>query len=141
MWGDSRPTNRMVGGPLGSGRQYWSWIHLHDWVALVAWLAESARQPVADATAGPRVSAYNATAPHPVTNAEFTSALGRAMGRPAVMPAPAFALRLALGEMADSLLLVGQRALPTKAQRHGFTFAFPTVEAALQDLYRGRAAA
>jgi NAD dependent epimerase/dehydratase family enzyme len=76
------------------------------------------------------------TGPQPVTNAEFSRALGRAMGRPSRLPAPAFALRLALGEMADALLLGGQRVLPEKAQRHGFTFRFGTVEAALEDMYR-----
>lgn len=125
------PFRFFAGGPVGSGRQYMPWIHLADWVRMVDWIVAT----------GAVAGAINVTGPSPVTNAEFTSALGRAMGRPAVMPAPAFALRLALGEMADALLLVGQRALPAKAQRHGFTFAFPTVDAALQDLYRGRAAA
>ena len=73
----------------------------------------------------------NATAPTPVTNAEFARALGRAMHRPAFMPAPAFALRLLLGEMADALLLSGQRAVPTLAQQAGFTFAYPELDAAL----------
>jgi NAD dependent epimerase/dehydratase family enzyme len=76
--------------------------------------------------------AVNATAPNPVTNAVFAKALGRVMHRPAFMPAPAFALRLLLGEMADGLLLAGQRAVPAKADRLGFTFTYTEVEAALR---------
>jgi uncharacterized protein (TIGR01777 family) len=128
-----------VGGPLGSGRQYWSWIHLHDWVALVAWLAESARQPVADATAGPRVSAYNATAPHPVTNAEFARTLGRVLHRPALLPAPGFALRIVLGEFSQ-FLTTGARVLPARAEREGFSFRYPHLEGALKELLARRAA-
>src|SRR5262245_36503343 len=94
-----------AGGPLGSGRQYWPWIHRTDWVSLVVWALDTA------GVGGP----VNATAPTPVTNAEFTRALARALHRPAFMPAPAFALRLLLGEMADALLLSGQRAVPAKA--------------------------
>jgi NAD dependent epimerase/dehydratase family enzyme len=78
----------------------------------------------------------NATAPRPVTNADFARALGRAMHRPALMPAPAFALRLMLGEMADALLLSGQRAVPRRAERGGFTFAYPRLEDALQAIFR-----
>lgn len=113
-----------AGGPLGSGRQYWPWIHLHDWVALVRFVIGT------PAATGP----LNLTAPNPVTNAAFTKALGRAMRRPAFMPAPAFALRLVLGEMADALLLSGQRAVPAKAERLGFVFAYRHVGDALQSL-------
>ena len=113
------------GGPVGSGRQYWPWIHRDDWVGLVLWAA-----------ANPAVSgAVNATAPNPVTNKDFAASLGRAMHRPSFMPAPAFALRLLLGEMADALLLSGQRALPAVAQRLGFTFTFANVDAALNDIF------
>jgi hypothetical protein len=77
----------------------------------------------------------NVAGPSPVTNAEFSRALGRAMRRPAFVRAPAFALRLALGEMADELLLGGQRALPAKAQHLGFQFRFPTVDEALRNIY------
>ncbi len=114
-----------VGGPVGSGRQYWPWIHREDWVALVRWTIENA------AAAGP----INATAPHPVTNAAFAKALGRAMHRPAILPAPGFALRLLLGEMADALLLSGQRAVPAKATRGGFQFKYGTVDEALAALF------
>jgi uncharacterized protein (TIGR01777 family) len=113
------------GGRVGSGRQYMSWIHLADWVEMVRWAL------VTEDVAGP----LNVTAPSPVTNAEFSRALGRAMNRPAVLPAPAFALRLGLGEMADALLLGGQRGLPAKAERRGFAFRFATIDAALRDIY------
>jgi uncharacterized protein (TIGR01777 family) len=110
-----------LGGPLGSGRQYWPWIHLKDWVDLVRFVIAT---PAAS-------GAINATGPNPVTNAEFTKVLGRAMHRPAFMPAPGFALRLALGEMADALVLSGQRAVPAKAERLGFVFSYPRVDQAL----------
>ena len=102
-----------IGGPVGSGRQYWPWIHRQDWVDLVCWAIR------ASGAVGP----LNASAPNPVTNAEFSRALGRALHRPAFMPAPAFALRLLLGEMADGLLLAGQRAVPAAAERLGFRFS------------------
>ncbi len=114
-----------AGGPVGSGRQYWPWIHRDDWIALVRWAIQT---PAATA-------AVNATAPNPVTNADFARALGRAMRRPAFMPAPAFALRLMLGEMADALLLSGQRAVPAKAERLGFTFRYPQLDQALGAIF------
>ena len=105
----------------GSGRQYWPWIHRDDWIALVRWAMDT-----------PAVSgALNATAPHPVTNAVFARALGRALHRPAFMPAPGFALKLLLGEMADALLLSGQNAVPAKATRIGFQFHYSDVDEAL----------
>ena len=115
-----------AGGPLGSGRQYWPWIHRDDWTALVEWAIGAAGA----------TGAVNATAPNPVTNREFARALGRALHRPAFVPAPAFALRLALGEMADALLLSGQRAVPARAERLGFSFRYPTVDAALAGIFR-----
>ena len=114
-----------AGGPVGSGRQYWPWIHRDDWVALVRW-----------AIATPAASgAINATGPHPVPNAEFARALGRAMHRPAFMPAPGFALKLLLGEMAEALLLSGQNAVPAKALRDGFQFRYNTVDEALGAIF------
>ena len=114
-----------AGGPVGSGRQYWPWIHRDDWIALVRWAIAT------PAAAG----AVNATAPQPVTNAEFARALGRAMHRPAFMPAPGFALRLMLGEMAGALLLSGQNAIPVKATRAGFQFKYANVDQALRALF------
>jgi len=117
-----------AGGPVGSGRQYWPWIHRDDWIALVRWAIQT--RDAADA--------LNATAPNPVTNAEFARALGRAMHRPAFMPAPAFALRLMLGEMADALLLSGQRAVPARAERLGFGFRYPRLDEALGAIFNPR---
>ncbi len=114
-----------AGGPLGSGRQHWPWIHRTDWIALVRWAIDTS-----SASGG-----INATAPHPVTNADFTRALGRALHRPAFLPAPAFALRLALGEMADALLLSGQNAVPAKAERLGFRFQYSNLDAALAAIF------
>jgi uncharacterized protein (TIGR01777 family) len=114
-----------VGGPVGSGRQYWPWIHRQDWVDVVRW---AMRTPDSGA-------AINVTAPNPVTNAEFARALGRAMHRPAFLPAPAFALRLLLGEMADALVLSGQRAVPRRAERGGFTFTYRTLDDALHAIF------
>ena len=114
-----------LGGPVGSGRQYWPWIHRADWVSLIQW---AIRTPGA-------AGALNGTAPAPVSNAEFARALGRAIHRPAIMPAPGFALRLLLGEMADSLLLSGQRAIPARPQRLGFAFRYPKVDQALGALF------
>jgi len=119
------PFKFFVGGPVGTGHQYWPWIHRDDWLALVRW-----------SIATPSVTgALNATAPNPVTNAEFARALGRALHRPAFMPAPAFALRLMLGEMADGLLLSGQRAVPAKATGTGFTFKYSHVDDALGAIF------
>jgi uncharacterized protein (TIGR01777 family) len=118
------PFQMFVGGPLGTGTQYMPWIHKDDWVRLVSWIvtAEGARGPV------------NATSPGPVTNAEFSKALGRVLKRPSLLPAPAFALRFALGEMADALLLSGQRALPVRATDLGFTFRYSNIDEALANV-------
>lgn len=124
----SLPFKLFAGGPVGSGHQWWSWIHLDDWVSMTAWAL------VTGSVAGP----INLTAPAPVTNRVFAAALGRSLRRPALLPAPGFALRLALGEMADALILNGQRVLPARAQALGFQFRFDTVEAALDDINRAR---
>ena len=120
------PFHLFAGGPMGSGRQWWSWIHVADWVGLVRWAIATAD------VAGP----VNLTAPQPVTNREFTKTLGRVLGRPALLPAPGFALRALLGEMADALILGGQRVRPQRALEAGYAFRFPALEAALRELYR-----
>jgi hypothetical protein len=113
-----------LGGPFGSGRQHMPWIHLDDWVALVMWLATGAAHAR---------GAFNGTASVPVTNRVFALALGRALSRPAILPVPALALRLLLGEFAVSLLS-GQRAIPARAEEMGFTFRFREIDEALEDL-------
>lgn len=115
-----------LGGRLGDGRQWMPWIHLED--------VARAFRSLLEAPAGSLAPAYNLTAPAPATNAEFTRALGRALRRPTPFPAPGFALRLALGEMAEALLLSGQRAVPKRLLDSGFDFRHPALEAALEHL-------
>jgi hypothetical protein len=119
------PFRFFVGGPVGSGRQYLSWIHRHDWVSMVTWALTNT------AVSGP----LNVTAPHPATNREFTRTLGRAMRRPTLMPVPEFVLRAILGEMAD-VVVHGQRVLPAKAHELGFVFSYPVLEVALRAIYQ-----
>lgn len=112
-----------AGGRLGSGRQWFTWIHTDDAVRAIRHLTEN------EAAQG----VYNVAAPDPVTNAEFTRVLGRVMGRPSLLPVPAFALKLMLGEV-STLVLEGRRVSVDKLQALGFTFRFPTLAAALRDL-------
>ena len=112
-----------AGGPMGSGSQWMSWVDREDVLRMIEWsIDHSTAQGV-----------YNVTAPNPVRNRDFARALGRALHRPAFMPTPAFALRLALGrEMADEMLLGGQRVVPARAAAEGFTFAYAELDAALK---------
>jgi uncharacterized protein len=113
-----------AGGRLGSGRQYFAWIHRLDWIEMVRWIVDT-----------PSLSgAINATAPHPVTNAHFTRALRRVLHRPALFPVPGFMLRAVVGEMADALL-TGQRVFPARAQEAGFHFRYPEIEIALRGIF------
>jgi uncharacterized protein (TIGR01777 family) len=112
-----------AGGHLGSGRQWMSWIHLDDLTALIEFALDN------PGLRGP----LNATAPHPLTNTEFTHTLGAALHRPAVLPVPAFALKLKFGEMA-SVLLDSQRAIPEALQAAGFQFRYPDLGPALASL-------
>ncbi len=117
------PFKLCVGGVLGNGRQWMSWIALDDLVAVL-------ERAITDAQ---MEGAYNTVAPEPVTNREFTKALGAALGRPTVLPAPAFALRLLLGrEMADNLLLGSTRVVPERLQELGHEFAHSDIESALR---------
>jgi uncharacterized protein len=113
-----------VGGRLGSGEQYMSWIHIEDQVGLLLHALADER------IEGP----LNCVSPNPVTNAEFTKILARVLRRPALFPVPATALRLAVGEMAQPLLLEGQRTFPRKALDTGFSFRFPALRNALSHL-------
>ena len=111
-----------LGGPLGAGRQWWSFIALDDLLYLIQHVLMN------DGVRGP----VNATSPEPVTNAEFTKVLGRVLNRPAFIPAPRFALELALGEMTGPLLLASARVNPEKLLDSGFVFSYPTLESALR---------
>jgi len=117
------PARLGLGGPLGSGRQWWSWVTIDDVVAAYAFAIAT------PALAG----AANLATPQPVRQAELAHVLGRVLGRPAFLPAPAFALRLLLGRgMADSLLLASARMVPARLTAAGFRFRFETLEPALR---------
>jgi uncharacterized protein (TIGR01777 family) len=117
------PFRLMAGGRLGSGRQWFPWIHIADEVGAIRFLLEreDARGP------------FNLSAPRPLTNRDFSRALGKTLHRPSLAPAPGFALRLVLGEMAD-MLLYGQRAVPQRLLEHGYAFRYPEALGALRDL-------
>jgi uncharacterized protein (TIGR01777 family) len=110
-----------VGGPVGNGRQWWSWTSLADVVSAY-------ERVLASDMAGP----VNLASPNPVTSGQFAKALGRALGRPAVLPAPAFAVKMLFGEKGEEVLLFGQRALPARLLDAGFTFSAPTIDVALE---------
>jgi uncharacterized protein (TIGR01777 family) len=117
------PFRMGVGGPVGNGKQWLSWIHQDDLAGLFLFALDNA------AATGP----INGTAPQPVTNRDFSRALGRALHRPAFLPTPGFGLRLLLGEVAE-LVTKGQRVLPKRALALGFNYRFPTLDEALKDL-------
>ncbi|HTK94955.1 MAG TPA: TIGR01777 family oxidoreductase [Terriglobales bacterium] len=116
-----------LGGKVGSGRQYWSWVALDDVVGAVRHALGN------EALRGP----LNVVAPQPARNAEFTQALGRALHRPTVFPMPAFAARLALGEMGEALLLSSQKVDATNLAASGYNFKYPQLEHALAAILRG----
>ena len=117
------PFRLFVGGPMGSGDQWYSWIHLQDQVRALRFLIETEEAS----------GAYNLTAPDAMTNGDLAKLIGQIMGRPAFIPVPGIAMRTAFGEVAD-VVLKGQRALPQRLLDLGFQFQFPAAEAALKDL-------
>src|SRR5450631_1082635 len=110
-----------LGGPVGGGRQWWSWIHIDDVTGLIGFALEhpEVRGPI------------NAVAPHAVRQREFAQALGHVLGRPTMLPTPGFALKLAMGE-SSSIALSGQHVIPRAAMKAGYTFVYPDVEPALR---------
>ncbi len=118
------PFKLFAGGPIGGGKQPFPWIHIEDEVRAILWLVEQGGS-------GP----YNLSGPHPLSNAEFSKALGKAMRRPSIMPVPAFALKTLFGEM-STVVLEGQRAVPHRLLAEGFQFRYPDAEAALRDLFK-----
>ena len=110
-----------AGGPLGSGHQWWAWIHRDDWVRMVIWALET------ETVRG----ALNVSAPEPVQQKEIARAIGRALHRPSFVPAPAIALKLLLGEMAGEMLLASQRAVPRVAIDRGFVWTMPELDATI----------
>ncbi|MCB0196292.1 MAG: TIGR01777 family oxidoreductase [Anaerolineae bacterium] len=121
----SMPFKFFAGGPLGNGRQWVSWIHYADEVGAILFLIEN------EAARGP----INLTAPQPVRNNELAQAIGRALGRPALMPAPGLAVKLLVGEMSEAVLK-GQRVIPAALQQLGYAFTYPQIDPALRDLLR-----
>ena len=119
------PFRLFAGGPVGTGQQYLSWISLADWLGIVQWMLTR------NHVSGP----INLTAPTPVTNAEFARTMGRVLGRPSFVRTPAAAVRFALGELADAIILGGQRVVPTRATALGYEFKHETLEQALRDIY------
>ena len=118
------PFKLCVGGIIGSGKQYWSWVALEDVIGALQF-----------AVLNPQIDgAMNVVAPDAATNYEFTKTLGKVLGRPTIFPMPAFAARLALGEMADELLLTSTRVVPKTLQQNGYAFRFPNLEDALRHL-------
>jgi uncharacterized protein (TIGR01777 family) len=116
-----------LGGKIGSGRQWISWVTLEDIVGVIRFALET------NLLSGPA----NAVSPNPAQNAEFSATMGRVLRRPAIFPTPSFILRLALGEMADSLLLASQKVYPTKLQKLGYRFLYPDLEPALAAVLKG----
>lgn len=121
------PFKMGVGGKIGSGKQYWSWVSHDDVVGAFLKALND------DSISGP----LNATSPNPVTNAEFTSILGEVLHRPTFLPLPGFAARLVLGEMADDLLLSSARVLPRVLETNGYTFAYPLLKDCLEHELHG----
>ncbi|MCB0165094.1 MAG: TIGR01777 family oxidoreductase [Anaerolineae bacterium] len=119
------PVRFFIGGPLGSGRQWLSWIHYADEVEAIKFLIET------EAACGP----VNMTAPQPVRNKELAQAIGRVLHRPAMMPAPGLAVKLMVGELSD-VVLEGQKVVPAALQRLGYPFKYPQLDAALENLLR-----
>jgi len=115
---------KLCGGKLGSGKQYMSWVDIDDVIGALHHAAAT------DSISGP----MNVTAPAPVTNKEFTQVLGKVIGRPPLLPAPGFAMRLALGEMADALLLASTRVLPKRLEETDYAFRYGELEASLRHL-------
>jgi len=119
------PFKAFVGGYIGSGRQWMSWVHIDDITRFIRYALEH------ESVSGP----FNITAPQPVRNREFSSALGRALGRPSFFPVPALAIKLALGESGD-VLLTGQRVISEKALKAGYTFKYTDVNEALKAILK-----
>lgn len=112
-----------VGGTIGSGKQWMSWIALEDLIRIIHFLLENEKLE----------GAFNATSPNPVTNEEFTKTLGRILHRPTILPLPAFAVKLLFGEKGETLLLQGTRVLPKRLQDAGFEFKFENLEDAMKN--------
>ena len=120
------PFKMALGGPIGNGKQWMSWIHLDDIVGMIRFAIDN------EAIQGP----INGTAPQPVTNKVFSKTLGKVLKRPAIFPMPAFVVKLLFGQMGEELLLSGQRVVPVKLSNAGYEFNYPQLEEALRDIVK-----
>lgn len=118
------PFKMALGGPIGSGKQWMSWIHMDDIVGIIRYAVEN------ESVQGP----INGTAPNAVTNKDFSKKLGSVLKRPAIFPMPAFVVKLLFGQMGEELLLAGQRVIPEKIVKSGYQFKYPKLEDALKDI-------
>ncbi|MGD9898440.1 MAG: TIGR01777 family oxidoreductase [Calditrichaceae bacterium] len=118
------PFKLFMGGPPGSGKQGFSWIHIEDEIRAIIFLLESKNQK----------GIFNLTAPNPVTMSKFTKIFGNALKRPSWLPVPSFVLKIMFGEMAEEMILSGQKVLPKALLKEGFTFNFPDLKEAVTDL-------
>ncbi len=112
-----------AGGPLGDGQHWFSWIHMEDLLSSIVFILENKNLE----------GAFNFSSPHPVRNREFEKALGHALHRPTLIPAPGFIIRKVLGELGGALLS-SQRAIPEKLEKYGYRFRFPTIDMALANI-------
>ncbi|MEF9476181.1 MAG: TIGR01777 family oxidoreductase [Candidatus Mariimomonas ferrooxydans] len=120
----ARPFKFFAGGPVGSGRQWFSWIHRDDLTGIIKYALENV------AVSGP----INTTAPQPVINKEFSDALGKSLSRPSWLPVPGFVLKIAFGEL-GGVLLTGQRVIPKKITEAGYQFKYPDIDRALRAIF------
>lgn len=120
------PFKISLGGKIGSGKQYFSWVHIDDVISAFIFLIENKKQ----------TGIYNVTAPNPVSNTEFTKALGRKLKRPTLFPMPEFVVKLLFGEMGETLLLNGQRVVPNKLGKADFKFKYPKINEALGSIVK-----
>jgi uncharacterized protein (TIGR01777 family) len=120
------PFKMALGGKIGSGKQYFSWIHIDDVISAFSFLVENKKQS----------GIYNLTAPNPVTNLEFTKALGKQLKKPTYFAVPAFVVKLFFGEMGEKLLLNGQRVVPNKLRKEDFKCKYPKINEALGNIVK-----
>lgn len=120
------PIKFFLGGPIGSGKQWVSWIHLEDQIRAIIHLLQT---PTSS-------GAYNLTAPHPITNSELIKTISNVLGRPYWLPTPGFAVRTLFGEMGDELILKGNKVLPEKLMAEKFSFSYETIEPAIKQIYK-----
>ena len=121
------PFDCFAGGPMGNGRQWWSWIHRDDVVGIILHLINNNEAE----------GVFNATAPIPVSNKQFAQSLGKAMRRPALLPMPDFMVKLLFGQMGNDLMLCGQKVVPANITKSGYKFIYPEIDGAFAEIFKG----